>query len=314
VLRLPDQWIWDSWVADDGDTYHLFFLQAPRALGNPARRHAGATIGHATSSELRDWTYHGTALGPSESGWDDLAVWTGSIARGDDGVWRMYYTAISTRGHELRDQRIGLAESDDLFTWRRVCGRPIAVADPRWYATLPEDVTASETWRDPFVFRDDAGLWHMLVTARDKHAARNDNGILAEATSSDMRTWSVGPPVCAPGAGFGQLEVAQVRAIDNRPVLVFTCHPQEQTAERVTASGAYCTWSVPGDSMTGSWDLTRAMPFTAEPYLFAAPLVQARDGQWVFVGFRNREPEGILSFEIIDPVPVVLRDGVLAAG
>ena len=32
VLRLDDYWIWDSWIADDGDLYHLFFLQAPRSL------------------------------------------------------------------------------------------------------------------------------------------------------------------------------------------------------------------------------------------------------------------------------------------
>ena len=315
MLRLPDQWIWDSWIADDGERYHLFFLQAPSALGDPSLRHARATVGHASSTDLISWDYHGTALGPSESGWDDLAVWTGSVVRGDDGVWRMYYTAISTRGHELRDQRIGLAESDDLFTWRRVGSEPIAVADPRWYATLPEDVTASETWRDPFVHRDDTGLWHMLITARDKDAARNDNGVLAEATSTDMRTWTVGPPVCEPGAGFGQLEVAQIRVIDSRPVLVFTCHPQEQTDERVRSSGAFCTWSVPGRSVTGRWDIAAAAPLTAEPYLFAAPLVQRRDGQWVLIGFRNREPEGILEFHIIDPVAVSLTaDGVLVAG
>ena len=33
MLRLDDLWVWDSWVADDGDLYHLFFLQAPRSLG-----------------------------------------------------------------------------------------------------------------------------------------------------------------------------------------------------------------------------------------------------------------------------------------
>jgi len=26
VLRLADDWVWDSWVADDGERYHLFFL------------------------------------------------------------------------------------------------------------------------------------------------------------------------------------------------------------------------------------------------------------------------------------------------
>ncbi len=32
VLALRDDWVWDSWVADDGENYHLFFLTAPRAL------------------------------------------------------------------------------------------------------------------------------------------------------------------------------------------------------------------------------------------------------------------------------------------
>jgi hypothetical protein len=34
-------------------------------------------------------------------------------------------------------------------------------------------------------------------------------------------------------------------------------------------------------------------------------------GHWAFVGFINQEPEGILSFEILDPIPVGLRDGAL---
>ena len=68
-----------------------------------------------------------------------------------------------------------------------------------------------------------------------------------------------------------------------------------------------------GDSLLGPWDVSRAVPFRAEPELFAAPLVQQRDGSWAFVGFRNLEPAGILSFEIIDPVPVRLVDGALVA-
>ena len=39
MLRLDDRWIWDSGVADDGDSYNLFFLYAPRALVDPRLRH-----------------------------------------------------------------------------------------------------------------------------------------------------------------------------------------------------------------------------------------------------------------------------------
>ena len=184
MLRLEDAWIWDSWIADDGERYHLFFLKAPRALEDPSLRHTAAIIGHASSLDLVDWTVHEDALLPDAKGWDDLALWTGSVQRGEDGVWRMYYTALSTvPGHGVKDQRIGLAESDDLSAWRRVGDRPLLDPDPRWYRTI--DGTASETWRDPFVFPDPGGDgWHMLITARDPDAPRFYDGVLAHARSA----------------------------------------------------------------------------------------------------------------------------------
>jgi beta-fructofuranosidase len=39
MLRLPGAWVWDFWLADDGDRYHLFFLFASRALQDERRRH-----------------------------------------------------------------------------------------------------------------------------------------------------------------------------------------------------------------------------------------------------------------------------------
>jgi beta-fructofuranosidase len=312
VLRLRDEWVWDSWIADDGDRYHLFFLRAPRTPPDPLRRHTAARIGHATSTDLVAWEDHGVALAPSAAGWDDLALWTGSVARADDGVWRMYYTGLS-RARGAADQRVGLAESDDLTTWRRSGDAPLLGVDPRWYATQPGDSSASETWRDPFVFRDPRGDgWHMLICARARDTPRRCDGVLGHARSADMRTWEVGPPLSAP-AGFGQLEVPQVRAVDGRPVLVFTCHPDEQSDAQRRRFDAYCTWSVAGDSLTGPWDVAAARPFEPEPALFAAPLVRERDGGWALLGFRNREAEGVHAFEIVDPLRVRVHDGALAA-
>jgi beta-fructofuranosidase len=310
MLRLEDAWIWDSWIADDGERYHLFFLKAPRALEDAGLRHTAATIGHASSLDLVDWDVHDDALLPDAKRWDDVALWTGSVVRGDDGTWRMYYTALSSDpGHGVKDQRIGLAESRDLTSWQRVGDRPLVAPDPRWYRTI--DGTHSETWRDPFVFADLEGDgWHMLITARHPDAPRLSDGVLAHARSADLATWELQPPLTEP-AGFGQIEVPQVRVVDGRHVLVFTCHPEEQSSEQIERFGPHSTWSVLGEHPLGPWDIDAARPFEAAPKLFAAPLVQQRDGTWAFVGFLNQEPEGILSFEILDPVPVGLRDGAL---
>ena len=55
TLRLPDKWVWDFWLVRDGRDYHAFYLQAPRSLGDPELRHLNASIGHATSKDLRHW-------------------------------------------------------------------------------------------------------------------------------------------------------------------------------------------------------------------------------------------------------------------
>jgi beta-fructofuranosidase len=296
VLRSREDWIWDSWIADDGERYHLFSLRAPRALGDPDRRHEAARIGHASSLDLVDWDVHDDALRPAPSGFDDLALWTGSVARGDDGVWRLYYTALNTLGRTVLDQRIGLAESRDLMTWRRVAGELVS-PDPCHYRIDPDGT--SETWRDPFVFR--AGeQWHMLITARDPTAERRFDGVLAHARSDDMVHWRLAPPLTEP-AGFGQLEVAQVHCLDGQWLLLFTCHPDEQGEPR-----PYCAWYVLGDSPLGPWDIGAARPFEDEPWLFAAQLVRRRDGSWALLGFLEGG-----DFEVVDPIGVELAGGTL---
>jgi beta-fructofuranosidase len=57
MFRLDDQWVWDSWIADDGDLYHLFFLKALRAVGSPSERDVNATVGHAVTRDLVSWDY-----------------------------------------------------------------------------------------------------------------------------------------------------------------------------------------------------------------------------------------------------------------
>ena len=239
---------------------------------------------------------HEDALGPDDTGFDDLALWTGSVARGDDGVWRLYYTALNTEGRGVRDQRIGLAESDDLMTWRRVASEPLIEPDPCWYRWTP---TAERDVARPVRVPGRRRLAHADHRARpDRRAALRRRA--AHARSTDMRDWELAPPLTEP-AQFGQLEVSQVRCVDGQWLLLFTCHPDEQ-GERTPFS----TWYVLGDSPLGPWDVAKARPFEGEPNLFAAPLVQRRDGSWAFLGFIDRA-----SFDIVDPIPVELREGTL---
>lgn len=153
MLRLASDWVWDFWIADDGVDFHLFFLHASRSLGDQHKRHRNARVGHATSIDLSNWTVHPDVLGPGHTGdFDQTAAWTGSVVRGDDGLWRMFYTGASFASEWpvfTNTQTVGVATSVDLFHWERR-REPIVTADARWYETLGTSSWPEEAWRDPW--------------------------------------------------------------------------------------------------------------------------------------------------------------------
>jgi beta-fructofuranosidase len=304
VLRLPDHWAWDSWIADDGELYHLFFLRASRALLAPIRRHRRAAIGHATSADLRTWQLGPDALVHSdEPAWDDMATWTGSTIRGEDGRWWLFYTGLS-HAENGRVQRIGAATSEDMVAWVKQRNGPLLEADPLWYEKVDLDNWHEEAWRDPFVFRDLAGDgWHMIVTARANHGPIDGRGVIGHARSDDLLSWEIQPPLTEP-AGFGHQEVPQVRLLEGRPLLVFSCRRQGMAPSSATAqrepTGA--VWTAAGESLLGPWDLAHARAFD-HPTAYAGQLVPDREGSWYLHAFEDG-PD--FDGTVLDPIPVQL--------
>lgn len=303
MLELPSSWVWDYWLADDGERYHLFFLKASRALLDPDRRHWRATVGHAVSVDLRQWTEVADALVPSDGpAFDDLAIWTGSVVRAPDGTWRMFYTGVD-RAHSGRIQRIGVAASPDLHTWQRVGAGPVTEPDSRWYELLADGRWRQEAWRDPWVYADPGGEgWHMLVTARANEGDSADRGVVGHARSRDLASWTVAAPLSRPGAGFGHLEVPQVATVEGRPVLLFSCETAD-LAPRRRAAGAGGVWAVNLGAPTGPVDVAAAYRVLDES-LYVGRLVEDRGGRWQMLAFRNREPGGGFGGAIVDPMPV----------
>jgi beta-fructofuranosidase len=301
MLRLAPSWVWDSWLADDGDRFHLFYLKASRALQDPDRRHGRAGIGHAVSDDLVHWTELADALvaedGPA---FDDLATWTGSVVRDPSGLWRLFYSGIDRAGGG-RVQRIGQATSTDLMTWHRT--DLVLESDPRWYEKAPSAFWPDEAWRDPWVMPGPDGEgWRMLVTARAGHGERNHRGVVGQATSDDLETWRIGPPLSTPDGGFGQLEVLQHAVVDGQPLLMFSCLHTEMATEREDRRRGG-VWVVPVEEPLESVDLERAVRVTSEA-LYSGRLTQDRAGAWVMLAFRHVDEAGEFVGEITDPIPV----------
>lgn len=300
---LPDAWTWDMWFADDGALYHAFYLKASRALGDPDRRHFYVAVGHAVSTDLRTWREVPDALIASDQpAFDDFTTWTGSIVKDDEGTWTLFYTGTS-RSENATVQRVGVARSADLYTWTKDGSEAVCEADARWYEKYDGVSWPDEAWRDPWVFRDDDDEWHMLVTARADDGDVDDRGVIGHATSTDLRTWAVQPPLSQPGAGFGHLEVPQVATVDGRHVLIFSCLSTELTRARRDDGERGGVWSLPVDDATGPYDIAKATRLTDET-LYAGRLLQDRDGAWWLFAFDHVDASGTFVGSLSDPMPV----------
>lgn len=295
ALRLPDRWIWDFWLARDGDSYHLFFLQAPRSLPDPDLRHWNVSIGHAVSTDLRHWRPLPDALAPAAAGaWDDYTTWTGSVLR-HDGRWFMFYTGTSRR-EDGKVQRVGLATSEDLTTWHRYGDRPLIEADPRWYEVDGRD-WEEVAWRDPWVFPDPAGAgFHAVITARATHGDPTTRGVVGHATSEDLLTWTVRPPITESG-WFGHLEVPQVERVGDRWWLLFCTGP----GPRHPGHG---THALSAEQPLGPYRWTTHQPLDtdARGSRYAGRLVETGQG-WQLLAWLQHGPDGFVG-ELADPVPV----------
>lgn len=303
AFSLPDHWVWDFWLADDGATYHLFYLHAPHTLGNPDLRHRNARIGHATSSDLSNWQSHGQILdvGPPGS-FDDTATWTGCVVRAPDGRWLLYYTGsrFLSPSSNANVETVGVAESDDLFHWRKLPG-PVAVADAWNYETLGSSAWPEEAFRDPWVFAGEDGQWHMLITARANHGEVMERGVIGYATSSDMMSWQVQPALSAVGGGFAHLEVPQIVEVDGSLHLLFCCDSPKLSGRLAGQKGGI--WSVAVPSALGPYAIERATRLAPEE-LYAGRIAKDRSGRPVLLAFNNVQTGGVFAGSISDPMPV----------
>lgn len=318
ALRLDDKWIWDFWLAQDGPDFHIFYLQAPRALKNPELRHWHVSIGHAVSTDLRNWSLLPDALHPSppdSSAWDNYTTWTGSITPYGKG-WAMLYTG-SSRAEKGLVQRIGLATSPDLLTWTKHPRNPVLTADPRFYEQLDRNLWHDQAWRDPWVFRHE-GRFHAYVTARGLEGEPSGRGVIGHALSDDLVHWQCLPPAAHPGE-FGHMEVPQLVHIGHRWYLFFCVgHGQYARARLARQNVARVTGThyLVGETAFGPFRMLEEEFLLADEAgsNYAGKAVRDPQGGWALLASRSRTASGGYRGEIGDPMPLAaLADGRLRA-
>ncbi len=311
TLSLPDKWIWDFWLARNGDDWHIYFLQADNTLADQELRHRNVTQAHAVSKDLVNWTHLGICLTPSKGpAFDDWTTWTGSVLQDDAGLWHLFYTGSSHVDGGLY-QRIGHATSDDMHNWKRVGdGLCLDMAGPNSEAY--EEYTPGHwhdrAMRDPWVMRDpDGSGWIMYFTARvPGRVEPNSGGAIGFATSPDLFTWTLQKPIYD-GGDFGQLEVPQVFKHGDHWYMSF-CTSDEHWSSvyktRNPETPVMGTSYLMAPTHLGPW--TAAVPFLdgSVPCKRYAGKIIEQNGKLALMAFLHFDPQGNFIGTITDPVPL----------
>ena len=101
----------------------------------------------------------------------DAAIGTGSTIYNDSE--KLYYTFYT--GHTANQEVVMMATSSDFKTWTK---SKIFYLQGNDYGYSVKD------FRDPFVFKGDDGIYHMIVSTM-----QGTKGVLAEFVSSDLKSW-----------------------------------------------------------------------------------------------------------------------------
>lgn len=226
--------------------YHLFHLVLPNH----------DFIAHAISDNGLNWRRVDNAIFIGNPGsWDDLMLWTVHVSPNPHGRgWRMFYTGLSRRDQGLK-QRIGLAESDDLYTWQKVAVNwedhrgahdpelvkqarrklPRGLSDgiqsrydpksafplepdPAFYEADVEGPRRWVSFRDPFFF-DDGECGRLLAAARINHGPLVRRGCVACLEETKPNFFEARAPLHTPHL-YDDIEVPNLFQVDGEFYLI----------------------------------------------------------------------------------------------
>jgi hypothetical protein len=176
----------------DGTVHLYYLLDQGHHQGNGGL--GGHQWAHASTTDLIHWRHHPLAVAITEP-WE-ASICTGSV------FWHegVYYAFYATRRPDW-SQHLSLASSPDGILFQKRTPNPL-LSPPPGYHRLD--------FRDPFVFRDEEGMFHLLVTAKFENFPLHDRGgCLLRFSSRDLWRWQAEGPFFFPGGGPGYLSIPE---------------------------------------------------------------------------------------------------------
>ena len=163
-----------------------------------------ASLGHAISSDLRNWKELPVAILPGEQGqYDDGHIFTGCALRNDNQIY-LYYSSNHFDG-ERTISGMCLATSTDGINFEKHVENPIIEPDPDLYISknTPLPDLKYHNWpdvdcRDISIIPDPSGSgWLGYVVMRMKDKDRMNSCCIVLCKSLDLVNWQVLEPCCS---------------------------------------------------------------------------------------------------------------------
>ncbi len=215
------EWLWDSWFVRTGDGLtHQFQLSAPKSV-KAEERHHQSRVRHFISNDLVAWQDRGVVLEPS-LGWDDLAIWTGSVIL-RDGRYLMYYTGRSKQDFWVQKIGLAIAVDETLDHWEKFSDNFVLEADDSIYEMPNQlnELNSPPLFRDPFAFIDPKTGRNYIAFSGSMKGAGTYGACIGLADSADPFHPVLLSPLCAPGR-YAEMECPQIVFANGKVYLFFS--------------------------------------------------------------------------------------------
>lgn len=171
----------DYWFIEEEGVYHAFYLEFQENTGNENEQ----TIGHLVSPDFLNWEYCGTVLrGYEKDAWPEKHLATGSVVK-HDGRFYMLYT-----GHSCIRPGLGLAVSNDLYSWEKAGNGPVISSDIQYKAAYEGKTHICRIMADPYIYPEAiGGYYYAYVNSWAIDQPKNSRGCQLMFRSADLVEW-----------------------------------------------------------------------------------------------------------------------------
>ena len=171
----------DYWFIQEEGVYHAFYLESQENTGNENEQ----SIGHLVSSDFLNWDYCGTVLRGYEKGiWPERHLATGSVVKYGSRFYMLY------TGHSCLLPGLGLAVSDDLYSWKKVGNGPVISGSAQYEAAYEGKTHICKIMADPYIYPQAIdGYYYAYVNSWAIDLPKNSRGCQLMFRSADLVHW-----------------------------------------------------------------------------------------------------------------------------